>query len=248
MSPQTGLQTGPNPCQLRWQHNIFKREKKKNSFPACNYSQTKQRTWVSPRWNNHQSVYCMLTFTLWSRWFIRSSWKDFHIRNFKAKDTSSIWRRKETVSGFTGQPTAFGASAQRTWGNGLNVRSSQTHRTYESPGVNPVSNKPGLTLVNPTTNVVRSATQTDKSGLFFSCTRARTWLTNSDSVNTHIETSKYMCRHVAQRASVYRLVFSASEQLHQETAMWCWQLKACCSIKAHLQPFTVLLIYISNRF
>lgn len=29
MSPQTGLQTGPNPCQLRWQHNIFKREKKK---------------------------------------------------------------------------------------------------------------------------------------------------------------------------------------------------------------------------
>lgn len=45
------------------------------------------------------------------------------------------------------------------------MRAALTHRVHMSRRVNPVSNKPGSTLVNPTTNAASATTQSDISGL-----------------------------------------------------------------------------------
>lgn len=48
-------------------------------------------------------------------------------------------------------------SVTRTWGKGQNILSPHTQSPRESRGVNPVSGKPGLTLVNPTATAEATA-------------------------------------------------------------------------------------------
>lgn len=80
----------------------------------------------------------------------------------KGKDCfwpSTFWESKETISGFSCPLAAFSLSVEQTWREGQHFSCPHTPSPHEVRGVNPVSNKLGLTLVNLTTSVARTTTK-----------------------------------------------------------------------------------------
>lgn len=103
-----------------------------------------------------------------------------------------MWRRKETLLGFSCLPKALSRSMKRTWGEGQNIGRPHTQGPHESRGVNPVSNKLGLTLVNPTTIAANATTQNEIPGLLtYTCACAQT----IDLTHTHSKTHAHTHTH-----------------------------------------------------
>lgn len=98
-----------------------------------------------------------------------------------------MWRRKETFLGYSCLQKAISLSMKRTWGQGQNICCPHTQSPHENPGVNPVSNKLGLTLINPTTVAANATTQNEIPGLLtYICACAQTInLTYTHRKKTH---------------------------------------------------------------
>lgn len=95
----------------------------------------------------------------------------------KSKDQfcKHMWRRKETFLGYSCLQKALSRSVKRTWGQGQNICCPHTQSPHENWGVNPVSNRLGLTLINPTTIAANATTQKEIPGLLtFICACAQT--------------------------------------------------------------------------
>lgn len=113
--------------------------------------------------------FMLLRWRSWKAWRIRNSNRLMSGWMFSPNKSpvlaKHIWRSEETLSGFSCPPAALSHSVERTWGEGQNVSRPHTQSPHESRGVNPVSNKQGLTLVNPTTSAANTTSQNEISEL-----------------------------------------------------------------------------------
>lgn len=159
--------------QLAWLQNVFY---SKVSGLNANQGLPMTSAWVCLGMACY-SRFCGLLLrwrTSWTGWHIKSlnhfscRWRFFTKlkkinKTFSAeahvKERQTERERARHIWGLSCSPKAL-ALVTRTWGKGQNIFSPHTQSPRESRGVNPVSGKPGLTLVNPAA-AAEAATQNE---------------------------------------------------------------------------------------